>query len=554
MPKRMPIGIEDFSEVIRNGYYFVDKTDFIRQLIDQHSKVMLFTRPRRFGKTLTLSMLDYFFSVSKTASGKELFHGLSIEKSGAEYMCHRGRYPVIFLSLKSVQNNTWHTLYGAFQLLIQREFQKHRYLLTSSVLNEEDKALCQRFISLSASAEEYQISLLNLSEYLYRYFKTKPIVLIDEYDAPIQCAYEHNFYEQTISYFRVWFNNTLKTNEFLNFAVLTGVLRIAKESIFSGLNNLSVYSVLSRRYSSVFGFTTAEVQKMLHDLNLCHKFSELQKWYDGYRFGSSEIYNPWSVVNYIDNDCIPMLYWVHTSGNSILQELLPHADYLRIKALKGLLDDQPIAVSMNENIIYKQIGQDQSALYTLLLTTGYLTAVSATASYNRYLLRIPNEEIKQVYSIEILNTLAVGINQDNFDNLFDSLLMGQQEDFKYQLQQILSRFVSTYDTANKESFYHGFILGLTALFLNKQYIIESNRESGYGRFDIAIFPKDTEKTGVIMEFKTAPTEEKLTAKAQEALQQITKSHYNAEFQKRGIDKIWLYGIAFCGKKIDVCMQ
>lgn len=554
MNLRMPVGIEDFKEA-RESYYFVDKTDFICRLIDGHSKVMLFTRPRRFGKTLTMSMLEYFFSIDKATESKGLFAGMAVERTGAAYMDHQGRYPVIFISLKGVQNSTWTALYGAFRLLVQREFQKHRYLLDSDLLNEEDKVLCRKFISLSASEEEYQISLLSLSEYLCRYFGRKPIILVDEYDAPIQCAYEHGFYDEAISYFRVWFNNTLKTNDFLNFAVMTGVLRIAKESIFSGLNNLAVYSVLSNKYSDVFGFSADEVQQIADDTGIDDKFAEMKKWYDGYRFGGSEIYNPWSIINYIDNDCMPMPYWVHTSGNSILHELLPQADYLRIRSLQGLLDDRPIAVSLNENVIYGQLSREQSALYTLLLMTGYLTVQSSSStSYNRYLLRIPNEEIKQVYSIEILNTLAEGIDQDSFDGLFDALLAGQKQDFEYRLQQILLHFVSAYDAANKESFYHGFMLGMTALFLNKQYTIESNRESGCGRFDIALFPKDIKATGVIMEFKTASSEEELQLRAREALTQIGSKNYTAEFHKRGIDKVWLYGISFWGKHVNVAMS
>lgn len=554
MNKAMPIGVDDFKEV-REKYYLVDKTDFIRQLIDVHSKVTLITRPRRFGKTLTMSMLEYFFSIDRKKDSQTLFQGLAIEKAGLDYMKHQNKFPVIFMTLKGVQNDTWIGTYKSFRLFVQKEFQKHDYVLQGNSLKPSEKNFYQRIMNLTADEEEYQVSLLNLSAYLYRYFGIKPIILIDEYDAPIQCAYEYGFYDTAISYFKSWFNNTLKSNESLNFAVLTGVLRIAKESIFSGLNNLDVCSVLRDKYSNVFGFTAEEVAKLAEDVGKLDILPELKKWYDGYRFGNSEIYNPLSVVSYIDNQCIPKTYWMNTSNNVILRELLAHADYLRIKALRGLLHDVPVSVSLNEGVIYSQIGRDQSALYTMLLTTGYLTvAEDVPTSYDRYLLRIPNEEIKRVYGMEILNTIAEGVNRDTFDNLFDLLFTGQSEDFAYQLQEILLRFASTYDTANKESFYHGFLLGIAALFLGKEYTVESNRESGYGRFDLAIFPKDTSKAGVIMEFKAADEKEQLSDKASEALRQIEDKQYDAELTKRGIQCIWKYGIAFHGKHVYVKMK
>ncbi len=554
MNTAMPIGVDDFKE-IREKYYFVDKTDFIRQLIDEHSKVTLITRPRRFGKTLIMSMLDYFFSMARKEESYHLFQGLAIDQAGTKYMNHRGAFPVIFITLKGVQNDTWISMYKSFRLFIQREFQKHDYVLQGKVLKPSEKEFYQRIINLEADEEEYQVSLLNLSAYLYRYAGVKPIILIDEYDAPIQCAYEHGFYDKAVLYFKSWFNNTLKSNESMNFAVLTGVLRIVKESIFSGLNNLDVCSVLRDKYSNIFGFTAEEVAKLTEDLGKPEVLPELKQWYDGYRFGSSEIYNPLSVISYMDNQCLPRPYWMNTSNNSILWELLSHADYLRIKALRGLLYDIPVSASLNEGVIYTQIGRDQSALYTMLLTTGYLTvSENSTTSYDRYLLRIPNEEIKRVYSMEILNTIVSGMDRDTFDGLFDLLFTGQSEDFAYQLQQILLRFASTYDTANKESFYHGFMLGMAALFLGRNYTVESNRESGYGRFDIAIFPKDTSKAGVLMEFKAAGSEARLEDKAEEALQQIEEKQYGTEFEKRGISKVWKYGIAFCGKQVYVKMK
>lgn len=551
MNTAMPIGVDDFKEV-RKNYYFVDKTDFIRQLIDGHSKVTLITRPRRFGKTLTMSMLEYFFSIDQKEKSIGLFSGLTIEKRGKAYMKYQGSRPVVSISLKNVQRNTWERTVSLLGIFLADLYGNFEYLYTSEKINDALKSYFYKVMHGTATQEELIVALLRLTKMLQLHHGQPVIVLIDEYDAPIQMSWECGFYDECIGFMRQFLGSVLKTNDALDFAVLTGVLRIAKESIFSGLNNLDVCSVLRDKYSNVFGFTAEEVAKLVEDVGKPNILVELKKWYDGYRFGSSEIYNPLSVVSYIDNQCLPKPYWMNTSNNAILRELLSHADYLRIKALHGLLHDVPVSVSLNEGVIYSQIGNDQSALYTMLLTTGYLTVTEdIPTSYDRYLLRIPNEEIKQVYGMEILNTIAEGMDRDTFDSLFDLLFTGQSEDFAYQLQQILLRFASTYDTADKECFYHGFMLGMAALFLGKEYVVESNRESGYGRFDLAIFPKDTSKAGVIMEFKAAEIEERLKRKAEEALQQIEERQYDTEFSKRGITTVWKYGIAFFGKKVCV---
>ena len=551
MNVRMPIGVDDFKE-LRENYYFIDKTDFIRQLIDDHSKVTLITRPRRFGKTLTMSMLEYFFSIDRKEESKNLFQGLAIEAAGSSYMKHRGVYPVIFISLKDGQSPSWEQMLNFFSLFLRRLYLQYAYLMKADTLDECMKEDYHRIVNRQADQTEMAFALTRLMEMMQAYYGQPVILLLDEYDAPIQYAWDHGYYDQCIGFMRQFLSSALKTNRALDFAVLTGVLRVAKESIFSGLNNLSVCSVLTRKYSNILGFTPAETAAMAEDLGVEKKLPELRQWYDGYRFGTDDIYNPWSVINYMDNECTPMPYWVHTSGNYILKQLLSHADCLWIKELQGLLEGKTVTVSLNETVMYDQIEKDASALYTLLLTTGYLTIESVSpTTYNRYSLRIPNEEIKQVYSQEILNTIAVGADRNTFDTLFDALFSGQERDFEDRLQQILLRFASTYDTANKESFYHGFMLGISALFLDKQYIVESNRESGYGRFDIAIFPKDTQKAGVILEFKAADRTESLEKQADEALRQIQDRQYEVEFAKREIASVWKYGIAFCGKQVYV---
>ncbi len=552
MRKAMPIGVEDFCE-LRKGYYFVDKTRFIRQLLDERSKVTLLTRPRRFGKTLTMSMLDWFFSIDKANNSRELFTGLDIERAGAPYMKACGQYPVVFLTFKDTNGLDWKAMRGLFGNYISMLFLRYTYLLEGPRVQEPLKKRFQQIVDMTADEVQLSTALVLLMEMLRQYHGRRVILLIDEYDAPIQQAWENGFYRECIAFQKQLLGSALKSNDNLEFAVLTGVLRVAKESIFSDLNNLDVCSVLSTRYEDIIGFTPDEVSKMANDLHREDRLPEIRKWYDGYRFGEAEIYNPWSVINFFRNDCFGD-YWVNTSGNGILRALLEKADAQRIESLQTLLDGGRIQVTLNERVIYEDIGRDKSALYTMLLLTGYLTTAPVTAARrNRYALRIPNEEIRDIYTTEILNHLAKGLDTDTFDDLFDYLLHGDRKNFAAQLQKILLGIISTYDAANKESFYHGFMLGLSTLLLRSDYLVESNRESGYGRFDMAIFPKDPQKSGVILEFKAAASEADLESKANEALAQIEARHYDEEFQKRGIQNVWKYGIAFCGKKIHVAM-
>lgn len=551
MNLKMPIGIENFGELIRDGYYFVDKTDFLRQLIDKHSKVTLITRPRRFGKTLTLSMVDWFFSIEKKEKSRDLFQHLEIAKSGTKYMAQCGQYPVLFISLKNIGGMTWQNMLDSFRIWISTWCSEHRYLLEQIL----DPGLQQRFQNLlmqTGGQEEMATALYLLMILLFHYYHKPVIVLIDEYDAPIEMAWENGFYKECITFMRQFLGSVLKTNEYLDFALLTGVLRVAKESIFSGLNNFRNCSVLDKKYSEIFGFTSEEVKTMLQSLGFVQKMPEVKSWYDGYRIGGQEIYNPWSVLSYIDHECIPKPYWVRTSANGVLKQLLMGADPLQITSIQRLLYNETIDVTIDESVIYPELDQDPSALFTLLLTTGYLTAENADPILDdRYSLKIPNKEIRKLYSNEILNYLAKGLNKNTFDTLFMFLFQGNAEQFSWQLQKILRQFVSTYDAANKESFYHGFMLGITALFLGSEYLVESNRESGYGRFDLAIFPKDTTKAGVILEFKAVASEAELRQKAEEAREQIEDRAYSTEFEKRGIRNVWKYGIAFCGKKVTV---
>lgn len=554
---KMPIGIDDFGKIRNKDFYFVDKTAFIRQLIDSPREVTLITRPRRFGKTLTMSMLEYFFSIEKESQSRHLFDHLAIEQAGPEYMAQRGQYPVIFLTLKDIQNpswTTWERMLSFIRLFLAQVYDRYRYIREKADINEVQARLFDHVVQGQATEDELALSLTNLMAMVESYYGRKVILLIDEYDAPIQQAWESGYYTGCIGFMRQFLSSALKTNDTLEFAVLTGITRISKESIFSGLNNLDVCSVLRDQYAEVFGFTEEEIQELLETVHHGEKLPELKKWYDGYHIGRAEIYNPWSVINYVAHDCQARPYWVRTSGNSLLRHLLSHTDELRIQMIQNLLYGKAVRVTLDDSLIYSEIDQDPGALFNLLLTTGYLTVEKVLSlSDDRYALRIPNEEIRKLYSTEIMNSLGKNVTKNTFDDLFDYLIEGQAENFALQLQQLLKAIVSVYDTANKESFYHGFMLGMTALFLEKEYTVVSNRESGYGRFDLAIFPKDKDKAGVIMEFKVAADEAGLQEKANEALRQIETQEYITEFQTRGIHNVWKYGIAFCKKKVAVVM-
>lgn len=553
----MPIGIDDFGKIRNKDFYFVDKTAFIRQLIDSPREVTLITRPRRFGKTLTMSMLEYFFSIEKESQSRHLFDHLAIEQAGPEYMAQRGQYPVIFLTLKDIQNpswTTWERMLSFIRLFLAQVYDRYRYIREKADINEVQARLFDHVVQGQATEDELALSLTNLMAMVESYYGRKVILLIDEYDAPIQQAWESGYYTGCIGFMRQFLSSALKTNDTLEFAVLTGITRISKESIFSGLNNLDVCSVLRDQYAEVFGFTEEEIQELLETVHHGEKLPELKKWYDGYHIGRAEIYNPWSVINYVAHDCQARPYWVRTSGNSLLRHLLSHTDELRIQMIQNLLYGKAVRVTLDDSLIYSEIDQDPGALFNLLLTTGYLTVEKVLSlSDDRYALRIPNEEIRKLYSTEIMNSLGKNVTKNTFDDLFDYLIEGQAENFALQLQQLLKAIVSVYDTANKESFYHGFMLGMTALFLEKEYTVVSNRESGYGRFDLAIFPKDKDKAGVIMEFKVAADEAELQEKANEALRQIETQEYITEFQTREIHNVWKYGIAFCKKKVAVVM-
>ena len=551
----MPVGVDNFREMVSRDYYFVDKTNFIRELLDNKNKVTLITRPRRFGKTLAMRMLQEFFDIN--AAGRDTFKGLNISRAGEKYIQHRGKYPVIFFSLKDIATGNYQDALRDLCGKISDLYAEYGFLAESPALNEREK---EYFLSVYNIADHEQYgrdkwgkSLKMLTVYLWKHYGVKTILLLDEYDAPIQHAWEDGYYEDMIRFMRQFYSEVLKGNDALEFAVLTGVLRVAKESIFSGLNNLKVCSVLSEDYSDIFGFTGQEVARMAADLQREDKLPEIRAWYDGYSFGGSEIYNPWSVIMYFDAKCKPAPYWVNTSGNGIIKYMLDRLDGRGREDLQSLMDGNAISKQVQEGIIYEEIGSNADDLYTMLLTTGYLKCTSSQDSLlGTYMdLQIPNLEILRLFTREIAQNFTGYRGVSDITNMMDEMLKGNAVLFEEDLNRILRNSVSYHDAANGESFYHGMMLGFCVL-LKDSHIVESNRESGYGRFDLALIPTDRRYYGVIMEFKRAADEGQLEEKALEALAQIEELSYIAEFQQRQIEKVWKYGIAFCGKK--VCLR
>ena len=545
----MPVGVDDFRRV-RQEYYYVDKTDFIKTLIDGHAQATLITRPRRFGKTLALSTLYYFFTVNEALENRELFAGCKIEQAGERYMREQGTKPVVFLSLKDIKEDTMEGMLAGFGEAMRKVYYDFKFLLDGEILIPSEKDVFRAVLSGKAERIDLQYSLSNLTAYLSRYYGKPVLVLIDEYDAPVQYAWDYGYYDKAIVFVRNYLSSVLKSNPYLDFAVLTGVLRIAKESIFSSLNNLEVASVFSGGYVDAMGFTYGEIEQMAADFGAEDKLPEIKAWYDGYSFAGQEIYNPWSVISYFRQKCRPDAYWVNTSGNAILRHLLGNAKASQVRDMNELLQGKRVRTRLVEGVIYNDIGESTSSLYSILLNTGYLTLAENydPSTGERAVLRIPNLEIRLLFRREVMHYLEkAGSDENLLVTITEALMEGCGADFAESLENFLRFSVSFYDTANKESFYHGLMLGLLAALLPRFEVL-SNRESGYGRFDIAIFPKKEQTAGAILEFKVAEKEEELQARAREALAQIEEKDYLAEFARREVQEVWRYGIAFWGKK------
>ncbi len=552
--KPLPIGISDYIRA-QSDYYYVDKTLFIKEFLDQKSFVSLFTRPRRFGKTLNMDMLRVFFEISEEDTGK-YFEDKAIWQCDEEYRGQQGKYPVVFLTFKDVKFDSWKATLDKIRDLLQEEFGRHQELATSDKLADYEKAYFARIINGNASEVDLTGSLAKLSQMLTKHYGIAPIIIIDEYDTPIQEGYSKDFYDEIIGFMRNFFSGAFKDNKNLTYGFLTGILRIAQESIFSGLNNLTVNSVMDDEYDKFFGFTESEVRDMMEYYGVADKAEELKNWYDGYLFGSTEIYNPWSVINYISKGCIPQAYWVNTGKNEILEDVLKVATDDITEKLYSLLKGEKVIARIDQNVVYRSLSEDPENIYSLLLVAGYLKTLKkelqADASYLCEV-TIPNREIAAVYKSEILaHLLQIGaITRTTANKIAESLYANDYKKLQKAITEYMDKSISFYD-AGAEEFYHGLVLGLIAL-MDNQYKIKSNRESGDGRYDICLLPREDRYPGIIMELKWKKDlgADELHGLAEEALAQIDENRYDAEMKAEGIRDILKFGIAFSGKKVSI---
>lgn len=500
--KALPIGISDYVRA-QSEYYYVDKTMMIKEFLDQKPLVTLFTRPRRFGKTLNMDMLRVFFEISDEDTSK-YFSDKEIWKCGDTYRMHQGKYPVIFLTFKDVKFDSWDATLDKIGSLLQTEYGRHQELLESERVAAYEKEYFTRILGGNASEVDLTSALEKLSQMLTEYYEKAPIIIIDEYDTPIQEGYSKDFYDEIIGFMRNFFSGAFKDNKNLSYGFLTGILRIAQESIFSGLNNLTVNSVMDQEYDKYFGFTNEEVHEMLRYYDFLDKETELKDWYDGYLFGNEEIYNPWSVINYIAKGCIPQAYWVNTGKNEVLEDVLKVATDDITERLYALLQGESVIARIDQNVIYRSLAEDPANIYSLLLVAGYLkTPRKELQADGSYLceVSIPNKEIAAVYKSEILaHLLQIGaITRMTANRIAESLYANDLEKLQKAIAEYMDRSVSFYD-AGAEGFYHGLVLGLIAL-MDNQYKIKSNRESGDGRYDISLIPREKKYPGIIMELK-----------------------------------------------------
>ena len=546
--KSLPIGVSDFK-LATTGYYYVDKTLMIRDFLDKKPMVSLFTRPRRFGKTLNMDMLRVFFE--KTNEDTSVyFKDKQIWQCGDYYTKHQGQYPVIFLTFKDVKSMTWEETFQKIRRLISLEFIRHNELETSSVLTSYEKEQYQLLAGDSGDEVDCQMGLQLLSLLLHKHYGRECIIIIDEYDTPIQQGHTCNFYPEIVNFMRNFFSGGLKDNPHLAFGFLTGILRVAKESIFSGMNNLKTYSILDDGYSSYFGFTEKEVKDMLRYYGKDDKYNELSEWYDGYRFGNTEIFNPWSVINYISDNCFPKAFWQSTGSNEIIGEIIQAATPEITKDLYKLLCGEKIAAYIDTGVIYPEVQNNPYSIYSFLLVAGYLKVANIYPQSDGNFMcdvAIPNKEITFVYEKEVLNrtnqnSLAISISQAIFSK--------DTQKLQALLEDFMVKSISSIDGAN-EGFYHGMMLGLCAI-LGNRYKIRSNRESGLGRFDIQLMPLTKGMPGFIFEFKHTKDEHTdLSALADSALQQIEAKKYDTELRDNGVNSIISIGIAFRGKSAVV---
>ena len=549
--KPLPVGISDYVRA-QSEYYYVDKTLLIKEFLDRKTFVSLFTRPRRFGKTLNMDMLRVFFEISDEDTSR-YFVDKAIWKCGAEYRKHQGQYPVIFLTFKDVKYDSWEATFAKIAGLLQEEFGRHSELKNSDKLEKYEKDYYEKVLDGQADEVELSASLQKLSKMLAAHYGKAPIIIIDEYDTPIQEGYSKEFYDEIIGFMRNFFSGAFKDNGNLSYGFLTGILRIAQESIFSGLNNLIVNSVMDEEYDGFFGFTESEVKEMLRFYGAEDKEEELRNWYDGYFFGNKEIYNPWSVINYISRGCLPQAY---TGKNEILEDVLKSTTDDITEKLYSLLQGERVIAKIDQNVVYRSLTEDPANIYSLLLVAGYLkTPKKELQGDGAWLceVSIPNREIAAVYKSEILSHLMqIGaMGRATADKIAESLYAHDSRKLQDGIGEYMKKSISFYD-AGAEGFYHGLVLGLVAL-MDNQYKIRSNRESGDGRYDISMFPRDSKFPGIIIELKWDKdlNENELDSLSADALHQINEKGYDTEMRDAGIADIIKCGIAFSGKRVKI---
>ena len=536
--KKLPIGIDDFKKLIEKNAYYIDKTKYIEKILDDISEVKLFIRPRRFGKTLNMLTLKYFFDIENKEENRKLFKNLYIEKS--EYFKEQGQYPVIFISLKGLKEKTWENCFNEIKALISKLYNEFEFI--KKVLNESELNIFDK-IWLKKDDGEYTNALKNLTSFLYKYYKKEVILLIDEYDAPLINAYEYGYYDEAILFFKVFYGEALKTNLYLKTGIMTGIIRVIKAGIFSDLNNLKIYLILDKEYSDFFGFTQEEVKKALEDFNIEYELPEVKSWYDGYKFGNSEVYNPWSILNFLQHKELEA-YWVKTSSNFLIKEALKNTNLDVKESLENLFNGENVEEVITGNSDLSSL-LSYHDIWELLLFSGYLT-IDKKIDKKLYSLRLPNREIKELFKDEFID---ISFGESQFIKTMESLKRNKLEDFEKNLQKILLNSTSYQDTKN-EDFYHGLILGMT-LYLDSQYYVTSNKESGLGRYDVTIEPKNKNNKAYILEFKVTKNEEDLEKEAKQAIEQIISKKYDISLKERGIKDIIILGVAFCGKLVKV---
>ena len=556
--KKLPVGIDSFEKLRREDFYYVDKSGLIIDLLNNWGEVNLFTRPRRFGKTLNMSMLKSFFEIG---ADKALFDGLEISKETALCEAYMGKFPVVFVSLKGVDGLTFEEAYGMLRRILRYEVFRLSFLAESKKVLDKEKAAFERFLNEQDTLDDAQESLKMLSSLLYQHYGQKAILLIDEYDVPLDKAFQHGYYKEMVALIRSLFGQALKTNDYLQFAVLTGCLRVSKESIFTGLNNFKVLSITDSRFDEHFGFTDAEVKTLLDDYNLTAHYGETKEWYDGYRFGSVDVYCPWDVINHVDRLCgepnaEPQAYWINTSGNDLVRRFVDKADKTTQGEIERLIAGEAIEKAVRLELTYNEIDNSIDNLWSVLFTTGYLTQ-AGKVERSVYKLIIPNREVREVFILQIQEWFKETVVHDEkpMQAFCQAFLDGNAEEIQKRLTVILGKMISILDTKakdeQKENFYHGLLLGL--LRSEPNWLILSNAESGDGFSDILIEPEDPD-AGIVIEVKYSPTLAGMESVCEAAMNQIKEKRYDERLRNEGREHITAFGIAFCKKRCRVVFE